>query len=1225
MANKVKNVASVVRSSDYLKNPPKILPLIMIAILAITGFHYLISSHAVTPSILTPSQNLNDVSAAQIQLDNGTIMAMDRGARASSINRSRIVSNLDRVSNDRKNLMLGLLKSDPSEVNNLFLSDTVLSDLGGVTNNALEKKVTLSGTWQVIDEDNFKSQGSTSYELITSSATYELYSNGILPSLNAGDTVSINGYQFNTNIYIPASSSVSTAPAKVLKDPNSSNTGTINTAVIALNFANTPASEMVNMSKVESVFNGSPGHDVDDYFNQVSYGQVTINPTFYGPLTINENNQFDAADGLYDTCPTPLPAGTQFNAAASADGFNPSNYQRVFYVINCNYPPDVGDAGVGCSPEPCYAELYNNVPTGFYIYTPTYYIHELGHTFGVGEANFFQCGSVAFIPPTRFENNCASEFDGNAFDGDGTKGDPGAPNDQPGYFDVLHEYNTGWFSSSNYLSLSAPGTYTYKLLPYETPTNGLLALNIPRGSTGTSFTLEYRQPIGFDSWITPTSGYCPGCNITQGLMLNLDYSDDSSGALIGEGDTQAIDTNPGGFNSSDYQNEGALNDGALTAGKTFTDPETGISVTTNSADSTGATVTINIPSSASCIRNQPTVSLTSANTTVPFGQPINYTYKVTSNDSAGCTPEKYKTIDTYVLGAINKTNYQIYNFSGVASPDVFNLSPGQSTSVTISYIPDVVDPAGTYGTIAQNQSYVNGYLSADSLQIADTPLPISGSFTLTTPNNVTPPTQPANLVSKVLGAETVQLNWSASTDNDGVVGYEINLSNGEEFLTNQTSYTIFGLQPSTNYSFVVLAYDANLNLSQSASISTTTPAKTETSLPSGNNVTLSATDHTVTVSWQSSYDSNPVVGYEVTGVPGLVNGTFAEESIMPSSTNSVTYTNVPSNTTYPISVIAVDGDGNFSGGNGYANNSADTNYQGAEPSVTTSHSGTTPPTQPSEFHISSVTPNKVNLVWQSSTAAEGLAGYDLFRDGLLIAESTTDSYTDTTCGGTCDYYLEAVDNDGNISPDTYLDYSVILPDSSSTNTTPPTLASVTSPASGSTVSGTVNVSATAEDPAGISNVEFYIDNGASLVQQDTGSSNSTYNFSWDTIQYSNGPHSIWVVATDSSNNSATTNIVTVNVDNSTTNPPPTTVTVNGTVTSKKAPDGLKGVNVKASVSGSSTGISDKTNAGGQYSLTGLTPNQSYTYTFKLKGYKTKTVNEIYSAGTFELNEILKKL
>ena len=85
------------------------------------------------------------------------------------------------------------------------------------------------------------------------------------------------------------------------------------------------------------------------------------------------------------------------------------------------------------------------------------------------------------------------------------------------------------------------------------------------------------------------------------------------------------------------------------------------------------------------------------------------------------------------------------------------------------------------------------------------------------------------------------------------------------------------------------------------------------------------------------------------------------------------------------------------------------------------------------------------------------------------------------------------------------------------DTTPPTV-SVTAPAGGATVSGTVPVTASASDNVAVASVEFWVDGAKKATD-----TSAPYSYSWDTTQVLGGPHTILVKAFDPSNNSASTN------------------------------------------------------------------------------------------------------
>ena len=84
------------------------------------------------------------------------------------------------------------------------------------------------------------------------------------------------------------------------------------------------------------------------------------------------------------------------------------------------------------------------------------------------------------------------------------------------------------------------------------------------------------------------------------------------------------------------------------------------------------------------------------------------------------------------------------------------------------------------------------------------------------------------------------------------------------------------------------------------------------------------------------------------------------------------------------------------------------------------------------------------------------------------------------------------------------------------DTTPPSV-SVTAPAGGATVSGTVPVTASASDNVAVASVEFWVDGAKEATD-----TSAPYSYNWDTTQVLGGPHTILVKAFDPSNNSAST-------------------------------------------------------------------------------------------------------
>src|SRR5438093_4669051 len=166
----------------------------------------------------------------------------------------------------------------------------------------------------------------------------------------------------------------------------------------------------------------------------------------------------------------------------------------------------------------------------------------------------------------------------------------------------------------------------------------------------------------------------------------------------------------------------------------------------------------------------------------------------------------------------------------------------------------------------------------------------------------------------------------------------------------------------------------------------------------------------------------------------------------------------------------------------------------------------------------------------SATASDnvGVVGVQFKLDGAnLGAEDTASPYTfswNTTTVSNGVHSLTAVARDaaGNQTTSAAISVTVNNPD-----TVPPTV-SVTSPASGATVSGTITISAAASDNIAVVGVQFKLD-GANLGAEDTV---SPYSISWNTTTVSNGVHSLSAVARDAAGNQTTS--ATVSVSASTT-------------------------------------------------------------------------------------------
>jgi O-glycosyl hydrolase len=95
------------------------------------------------------------------------------------------------------------------------------------------------------------------------------------------------------------------------------------------------------------------------------------------------------------------------------------------------------------------------------------------------------------------------------------------------------------------------------------------------------------------------------------------------------------------------------------------------------------------------------------------------------------------------------------------------------------------------------------------------------------------------------------------------------------------------------------------------------------------------------------------------------------------------------------------------------------------------------------------------------------------------------------------------------------------------NTVAPPVVSITAPANGATVSGTITVSGTASSSLSISSVQVSVDGGSFS----NASGTNTWNFGLDTASLSNATHSLTAKAIDNSGGTASSSVVSISVNN----------------------------------------------------------------------------------------------
>jgi chitodextrinase len=283
------------------------------------------------------------------------------------------------------------------------------------------------------------------------------------------------------------------------------------------------------------------------------------------------------------------------------------------------------------------------------------------------------------------------------------------------------------------------------------------------------------------------------------------------------------------------------------------------------------------------------------------------------------------------------------------------------------------------------------------------PITPTNSYITPTVCDATAPTTPANLTAVAAGPTTINLAWTASTDNIGVTNYLVYRDAQPAPIASvpSTTFSDTGNAPLTTHTYRVVAGDAAGNLSGlSNTAGATTPADTTPPTVPGNLAAVAAGSFTINLTWTGSTDNVGVSGYLVfrdgggTPIATVSGTTFSDTGLALGSTHS-------------YNVKAFDASTNTSA----ASNTATATTNGAD---------TLPPSTPANLVATGASASAIDLTWTASTDNFGVTGYKVFRDNAPteIATVTTNAFSDTglAVGSTHSYQVSAFDAATNESP-----------------------------------------------------------------------------------------------------------------------------------------------------------------------------------------------------------------
>ena len=283
----------------------------------------------------------------------------------------------------------------------------------------------------------------------------------------------------------------------------------------------------------------------------------------------------------------------------------------------------------------------------------------------------------------------------------------------------------------------------------------------------------------------------------------------------------------------------------------------------------------------------------------------------------------------------------------------------------------------------------------------------------------TPPTQPANLRVTSVSTTTVSLAWNPSTDNVGVSYYLVTPvgGNNQAVTPPTTTATVSMLQPGETVTIWVNAFDANFNMSPTASVTVTSLADTTSpTAPSGLSV-VGVQGSSVVLHWTSAVDDSGPAGIThqvlVDGVPTPnAMSTIAPGSPPPPSRGAYVRQLTPGSTPQ-FSVRAVDRSGNVSGTSNVVSAAIPPNSDTVAPTTPTL-------TQASDAGTHSC-PEELELRWTAASdnvVAPSAIEYEVRINGVIndVFRGWTSAISYSEVFGANTVTIVAVDPAGNASP-----------------------------------------------------------------------------------------------------------------------------------------------------------------------------------------------------------------